>query len=134
MINPTAAAGNAAEPSNINSPLQDLEANHLTTGIELRQGIAPTTLRQRRPYSSSTAFSQNFGGCLIFEFLPAILRPCSAEQWPRSLFVHLLGSTWRVQIYRDMRKRWYEHRGRWRRLLPFRGAVSVREIKVLMQT
>ena len=30
----------------------------------------------------------------------------------------------------DIRRRWFEHRGRWQRLFPFHGIVAVKEIKV----
>ena len=48
----------------------------------------------------------------------------------RAIDISVSNSDDEVLKFSDIRRRWFEYRGRWQRLFPFHSVVAVKEIKV----
>lgn len=130
--------------SSVRNLQRDLEAQPQTTGFEPQQ-IPPQEPVSRRPRSHPTGTQvRNGTETSTLDFYQTFRNHEARDNGPdHCLFVcwGLPGNQWainipvsdpdnEIKIFSDVRRLWFEHRGRWRRLLPFYGVVAVKEVKV----
>ena len=123
---------------------RDLEAQPQATGVELEQGTPQELSRRLRSRPQAPPVQQKDTGAPTLSFYETFLDRASQDSGPdRCLFLcwGISGNQWAIsvpvknpgnetEIFNDIRSRWFEHRGRWRRLLPSYGVTAVKEVKV----
>lgn len=137
-------ADEATGSSIVRNLQQDLEAQPQASGIELQEISLQTPLRRRirsrsvdslangRKQDSIPSFFQKFRDraaqdtgsdhCLFLCWGP------TGNQW--AIDIPVSDPDHEVEIYRHIRKHWYDLRGRWRRLLPVPRVAALKEVKV----
>ena len=123
---------------------RDLEAQPQATGFELQQ-IDLEEPRRRRPRSRPTGTQVQKGtDAPTLSFYQTFFEHASQDSGPdhclflcwgppgnqRAIDIPVSDPDDEVIIFSDIRRRWFEHRGRWQRLFPFHGVVAVKEVKV----
>ena len=123
---------------------RDLEAQPYTTGFEL-QHIDPQEPLRRRPRSRPRGTQvQKDTDAPTLSFYQTFFKLACQDNGPkyclficwgppgdqRAIDIPVSDPDDEVLIFSDIRRRWFEHRGRWQRLFPLHGVVAVKEIKV----
>ena len=130
--------------SNVRNLQRDLEAQPQTTALESQPTVPQEPFRRRPRWHPTGTQVQNGTAAPTLSFYKTFFDDAAQDNGPdRCLFlcwgppgnqpainIPVSDPDVETKIFSDVRKRWFEHRGRWRRLLPFYGVVAMKEIKV----